>query len=68
MALTQSDVTWEVTRVYDRLFEELDSQAQRAGQRPSELYKMLDRAEWGLGDSYREWFEDGVTDGSDPFE
>lgn len=57
--LTRNDVGYAVERSLDRLFEELDLQIQRSGQKPSELSALLDQASWGLGDDYREWFSEG---------
>lgn len=59
MSLTRDYVETEVSRALDRLFQDLDFDAQRSGVKPSELAKLLDQSSWGLGDDYREWFENG---------
>lgn len=55
MALTQDALEDLVTKTFDGLFEELDSQ--RGDMPPSRLERMLDKANWGLGDDYRDWYE-----------
>lgn len=55
MALDQADVDIAVERAFDRLFEDLDDA--REDMKPSQLERMLDKANWGLGDDYREWYE-----------
>lgn len=57
--LTRDEVETEVSYALDKLFESLDEQSQEAGMVPSELAKLLDQSSWGLGDDYREWFEQG---------
>lgn len=57
--LTRDEVETRVSHAFDRLFEELDCIAQEEGQKPSELSVLLDQSSWGLGDDYREWFEQG---------
>jgi len=57
--LTRDEVDSRVTSALYSLFEALDMEAQEAGTLPSELAQLLDQASWGLGDDYREWFEEG---------
>lgn len=57
--LTRDEVDGRVTSAFYKLFEELDGEAQEAAMLPSELAKLLDQSSWGLGDDYREWFEEG---------
>lgn len=52
--LTQSDVAWQV----EMLFQDLAMKAAGAGMKDSDLAVLLDRAQWGLGDGYREWCEE----------
>jgi len=59
ISLTRDEVETRVSRYLDKLFEELDYVAQREGTKPSELARLLDQSSWGLGDDYREWFEQG---------
>lgn len=59
MALTRDEVETHVSIVFDRMFQDLDMIAQDKGVKPSELAKMLDQSSWGLGNDYREWFENG---------
>lgn len=55
MELTQDRVESAVESAFDRLFEDLDDA--RGDMKPSQLERMLDKANWGLGDDYRDWYE-----------
>lgn len=57
MALTQDVLEDIVTKSFDALFDELDDRRTETDMRPSELERMLDKANWGLGDDYRDWYE-----------
>lgn len=56
-ALTRDSVETEVSISLDALFNDLDYRAQKQGVKPSELALLLDQTSWGLGDDYREWYE-----------
>lgn len=59
--MTRDDVEYEVSMALDKLFAKLDVVREREGFNPSELAKLLDQSSWGMGDDYREWFENGDT-------
>ncbi len=58
MAFTRDQVAREIEAAHDKLFTKLDD-ARGDEQKPSDLAKLLDADNWGLGDEYREWYEQG---------
>jgi len=56
--LTRDKIAKMVEESQDSLFRKIENQRDK-DQMPSDVAKMLDQDNWGLGDSYREWWEQG---------